>query len=130
MTESSSIQTAMRGPVPVRQILGTVGAELQSLAEVGERLQHLAGRLLSSACMTLDDRTIQEAQELDALVQRLRGLSTFLAELLPGISPQWRLDARSAAHGVSLAELAGPLAHRDENEPPASVPTPGEFELF
>jgi hypothetical protein len=103
VTESSSIQTAMRGPVPVRQILGTVGAELQSLAEVGERLQHLAGRLLSSACMTLDDRTIQEAQEL---------------------------DARSAAHGVSLAELAGPLAHRDENEPPASVPTPGEFELF
>jgi hypothetical protein len=130
VSEDLSIEPVSRELASVRQILDAVGGEVRSLADLADGLQHMMGRLLGGAVAPSDGMVIEEAQELDALVQRLRELASFIEELLPGVSPQWRLDAGPAVLAVRLAELARRLTRPAGDAVPPPVVMPGEPELF
>jgi len=57
-----------------------------------------------------DASALVRGQALDAVVQRLQALETFLIALTPSLDPEWRVDPSSAADLLLLASLAQRLS--------------------
>ncbi len=68
------------GETPLRDLLGALAGETAELAASADQLQGLFGQLLADPPLRPAD-ALERAQSLDGLVQRLQGLSIFLAEL-------------------------------------------------
>jgi len=114
--------------VPLRNVLGRVGEELERLAGLLERLETAIGPWFPEAAGR-DPGLVQQVQSLDEIGQSLNGLVAFLAALVPDTASQWHLDPGPAAGVVKLADLAARLGFRDENRPPVPVAR-GDCELL
>ncbi len=114
--------------VPLRNVLGRVGEELERLAGLLDRFETAVGPCLPEAAGR-DPSLVRQVQSLDEIGQSLNGLVAFLAALVPDTASQWHLDPGPAAGVVKLADLAARLGFRDEGKPSASV-DPGDFELL
>jgi hypothetical protein len=114
--------------VPLRNVLGRVGEELERLAGLLDRFETRVGPLLPEV-VGHDPRLVQQVQCLDEIGQSLNGLVAFLVALVPDTASQWHLDPGPAAGVVKLADLAARLGFRDAMEQPASV-DPGDCELL
>jgi len=87
-------------------VLSAVASEVADLATAADSLQELVGSLLSDPLAMVDSRAVEQGQVLDAIVQRLQALQTFLGALAPAVSPDWAVDPREAADMLLLASLA------------------------
>ncbi len=112
---------------PVDEILQSVVAEISALASDADRLQDVIGRLVPEG-EQLDTEVIRQAQSIDIIVQRLHGLSDFLATLATDVPMGWRLDARTAANRLLLADLAHRLGGNEHN--PGPDVSSGDCDLF
>ena len=98
--------TVEEGGSPLSTVLLAVASEVADLAEAADGLQALVGRLLSDPMIMIDSEAVERGQVLDAIVQRLQALQTFLAALAPAVQPDWAVDPRKAADMLLLASLA------------------------
>lgn len=121
---------AEKQSVPLGETLAATAMEIDALAEIADRLQSLVGRLIGNAGAAQDHGVLQEAQGLDALVQRLRALGSFIHALLPTLSADQRVDARAAARGIPLADLARALDRHSAELGNAGHSIPGTYEFF
>ncbi len=102
--------TVEEGGSPLSTVLLAVASEVADLAEAADGLQALVGRLLSDPMIMIDSEAVERGQVLDAIVQRLQALQTFLAALAPAVQPDWAVDPRKAADMLLLASLAQRLS--------------------
>ncbi len=114
--------------IPLRNVLGRVGEELERLAGLLDRFETAIGPWLPEA-VGRDPRLVRQVQSLDEMGQSLNGLVAFLAALVPDTASQWHLDPGPAAGVVKLADLAARLGFRDEGKPSDTV-DPGDCELL
>jgi len=98
------------GGSPLGTILGAVASEVADLASTADALQQLVGALLADPLAMIDSQAVEQGQALDAIVQRLQALETFLAALAPAMNPGWAVDPRKAADMLLLASLAQRLS--------------------
>jgi hypothetical protein len=109
-TETTA-QTAPAHEAPeLTQIMGAVALEVAELARAADSLQDLVGSLLCDPLAMPDASALVRGQALDAVVQRLQALETFLIALTPSLDPDWRVDPSSAADLLLLASLAQRLS--------------------
>jgi len=98
------------GGTPMATVLQAVASEVADLALAADDLQSLVGALLSDPLAMIDSRAVEQGQALDAIVQRLQALETFLGALAPAVRPDWAVDPREAADMLLLATLAQRLS--------------------
>ena len=91
-------------------IMGSIALEVAELARAADSLQDLVGALLCDPLAMPDANARVRGQALDAVVQRLQALETFLIALTPSLDPEWRVDPTSAADLLLLASLAQRLS--------------------
>ena len=110
-------------------VLSAVSRETGQLQQMAMRLQAMAGELIDQAKLPAHHPLIEEAQELDALAQKLDALTGFLERLAMAAPQPWRLDIADAIGPVFLADLAKRLCreHPPEDD---SFSESGDFELF
>jgi hypothetical protein len=87
-----------------------VASEVAELAVAADSLQGLVGSLLSDPLAMVDARAVEQGQALDAIVQRLQALETFLSALAPELSADWAVDPQGAADMLLLARVAQKLS--------------------
>ncbi len=108
-------------------ILARVAEETQDLARSVDSLHFLA-EWTEPSLRRDHGRFIQSGQEIDIVIQRLDGLSTFLSALCSAVPADWMLDIDEATGKLSLSALVRRLAGKDA---PLSVEqAPGELDLF
>lgn len=112
---------------PVAEILQSLVAEISALASDADRLQDVIGRLMPDNTQ-LDFDMIRQAQSIDIIVQRLHGLSDFLATLKGDVPVGWRLNVQPAADRLLLADLAHRLGGSEPNSGPDV--SSGDCDLF
>ncbi len=93
-------------------VVQAVASEVADLAVAADDLQTLVGSLLSDPLAMIDSRAMEQGQALDAIVQRLQALQTFLSALAPSVQPDWSINPAEAANMVLLASLAQKLSGR------------------
>ena len=71
------------GGAPLSTVLMAVATEVRDLAAAADGLQDLVGSLLTDPLAMADSSALERGQALDAVVQRLQALETFLATLAP-----------------------------------------------
>ena len=96
--------------VPMADVLRAVAAELADLGDAADGLQGLVGRLMREQGGQISRATLEDAQALDSVVQRLGAVSTFLHELTNAVDENWRVDTRNAADLLLLAAVAQRLS--------------------
>lgn len=92
----------------LKPVLTAVSEEVAALSDLGERLQHLVGRLMSAGLaapqnLSLCPETLADAQRLDEMVQRLSGLAIFLEGVADVAPAHWRLEVQAAARDLLLS---------------------------
>jgi hypothetical protein len=92
------------------EIMSSIALEVAELARAADSLQDLVGSLLCDPLAMPDASALVRGQALDAVVQRLQALETFLIALTPSLDPEWRVDPSSAADLLLLASLAQRLS--------------------
>lgn len=97
-------------PPRLSDIMGSIALEVAELARAADSLQDLVGSLLCDPLAMPDAQSLVRGQALDAVVQRLQALETFLIALTPSVDPDWRVDPTSAADLLLLASLAQRLS--------------------
>ena len=117
------------GPVfrPIAEPLRLAAIELTELAELGDQLQHVLGRLTATLGPP-DAAFIGEAQAADLLSQRLVGMAAFLRAIARVAPESLMADVHSAVMDLTLAEQARRLS--GPHPPIASAPANGELQLF
>ncbi len=118
-----------RAPAPVRRTLQVVAAELGGLAALGDRLQEAIGEVLEAAD-EVDGVRLMEMQQIDLLVQNLRGLGDFVQAMADLSSPVWVLDVGEAAARTPLKDLAQRLGGACVSARPPLSADGGDLELF
>ena len=113
----------------VADVLEAVGRETGELHLAAVRLQAMAGELIGRAKLPAHHPLIEEAQELDALAQKLDALSGFIERLAAAAPEGWRLDIADAVGPVFLADLAKRLCREHDLEDDSCAAS-GDFELF
>ena len=98
------------GGAPLSTVLMAVATEVRDLAAAADGLQDLVGSLLTDPLAMADSSALERGQALDAVVQRLQALETFLATLAPSVKPEWAVDPTEAANRLLLASLAQKLS--------------------
>ena len=107
---SVTVASVGEGGSPLSTVLMGVASEVRDLAAAADGLQDLVGSLLTDPLAMADSRALERGQALDAVVQRLQALETFLATLAPSVKPEWAVDPRAAADRLLLASLAQKLS--------------------
>lgn len=106
-----SAETLVAEDVPrLSEVMGSIALEVAELARAADSLQDLVGSLLCDPLAMPDASALVRGQALDAVVQRLQALETFLIALTPSLDPDWRVDPSSAADLLLLASLAQRLS--------------------
>lgn len=113
------------GLVPLADILHALGTELRAMGDTTEQWQTTLGPALLA--IADDPLCRREAQAFDRMTQRLHGVASFFAALLPTIPHSWEVDPATAAGSVLLADLALHLCCAD---PAALDHAAGELEMF
>jgi len=112
---------------PLSDLFWTASVELGEVRQVVERLEALVS---ASALRSEDPGLIEQAQETDAVLQRLRGLGDFFLVLAHTAPPEMRLRLDEALDRMTLhalrARLGGPL----DAPLPDSDAQSGDFELL
>lgn len=114
-------------PQPLIDILSRVARELRDAARDTDRLHCLVDGV-EWGNVKEKEELIRSAQLIDAIEQRLSGLSDFVSALAELAPDQWELEGHRASQSVKLSELAARLANR----PGAAVAAhqAGESEFF
>jgi hypothetical protein len=110
--------------VPLRSLLVATAVEIDALSDAGRRLQPLIAWAVEAGS---SERTIEDAQGIDHLLQHLCALSGFIMHLASATPSDVHVDLEGAAARLNLSDLkrrllGGPSA-------PASEPA-GDLELF
>jgi hypothetical protein len=113
----------------VADVLAAIGRETGELHLAAVRLQAMAGELIERARLPAHHPLIEEAQELDAVAQKLDALTGFIARLAAAAPQGWRLDIAEAVEPVFLADLAKRLCREHAPEDDSGAVS-GDFELF
>lgn len=113
----------------IAEVLEALSRETHALQRSAEHLQGMAGALIERARLPANDPLIEEAQALDALVQKLDALTGFMQRLSETAPAGWRLDIAGAVEPVLLADLAKRLCREHSPEEANHAPS-GDFELF
>lgn len=98
------------GGAPIRVVLAALAVEVSELAVAADGLQSLVGGLLSDPLASVTVKQLEQGQMLDAVVQRLQALETFLGALAPTVDASWIVDSRSAADLLLLSRVAQKLS--------------------
>lgn len=118
-------------PVPrLADIMGSIALEVAELARAADSLQDLVGSLLCDPLAMPDAKALVRGQALDAVVQRLQALETFLIALTPSLDPDWRVDPSSAADLLLLASLAQRLSGAAATAAADAVEVQGDCDFF
>ena len=117
------------GQVLLSSILSAVCTEVRELVVAANQLQGLMGEMLRRSVPPLDASTLIEAQGLDAVVQRLGALSSFLQTLEPAVPRHWIIDPATAAEGLSLADSARRFTCQEDQDVRGG-PSAGDIDLF
>ncbi len=95
--------------VPITEVLGAVGRELDTLGTLVEHIQEALSPVLSPALLA-DPGALAGLQELDRLIQTLRALSGVAVGLSGAADRTWTVGSRVLWATVPLADLATRLA--------------------
>lgn len=90
---------------PLRRLLSTLACESGDLAQSADQLQDLFGQLMADPPVRPGD-ALEQAQTLDALVQRLQGMASFLSGLSGLELQDLGKDAAHVATGLRLTSQA------------------------
>jgi hypothetical protein len=96
---------------------------------MGNRFQGLVAELMAASQGASGAERIVEAQGLDAMVQRLAALSSFLEALGPSLSPEWKVDPAIASKNLTLDHSVRRFGRRAEDRIAAAT-KPGDVDLF
>ena len=107
---SSQFDDIAPSGAPIASVVQAIAAEVGELAKSADSLQHLVGGFLCDPFAMVTPEQLEQGQVLDALVQRLQALETFLDALGPVIETSWRVDPRAAADLVLLSRVAQRLS--------------------
>jgi hypothetical protein len=114
----------MSGPTqPLDMVLRRIACEVAELASVADHLE----TALDTGGVRLDPRLIIQWQALDALTQRLAGLTQFLDVLATTAPGRFPLPVAAALERLPLADQARRLAGLT---PAIGRPVPGDLSLF
>jgi hypothetical protein len=106
--------------MPLARALDVCAEELAALASECEVVQQRLSPLLTQ----LED--VADAQRLDLITQIVAAMSSYLRGLAEGLPPDWRVDPRSAAAALGLADLASRL----QGAQPVASADCGELDMF
>lgn len=109
-------------------LLGTAATEVDALCDVAGRLHSLIARHIAQG--NASEKSIEDAQMIDYLIQHLEALGDFLAQLSCATPTDVLVDAESARAGVGLADLARRLMGEVAGEDAPVAGPPGDCELF
>jgi len=112
------------------EIMSSIALEVSELARAADSLQDLVGSLLCDPLAMPDAGALVRGQALDAVVQRLQALETFLIALTPSLDPEWRVDPTSAADLLLLASLAQRLSGAATAAAEDAVAVDGDCDFF
>jgi len=112
---------------PIAEPLNLAAIELTELADLGDQLQHVLGRLTAHLGAP-DVRFITEAQAADLLSQRLVGMAAFLRAIAKAAPESLMADVNAAVMDLTLAEQARRLS--GPHPPAEAAPVNGELLLF
>lgn len=98
----------MSDMVPLRSLLGSLGAQLHRLAEMGSEIEDAVGQTIGRAAPTGAESGA--LQKLDNLVQSLGGLAAYVELLTAEIDEAAQVDARAAVAAVNQKSLAAALS--------------------
>jgi hypothetical protein len=115
-------------PTPMSALLESAASEVLSLSEIGLALHRLIAREMGTT--RLNERSIEDAQLIDFLVQHLQAVGAFLRSLAAETPAEVAVDYAPLRDAMPLADLArrlgGQLAEAEAQ--PAVVS--GELDLF
>lgn len=114
------------GDKPLAQLLRAAADEMFLLAELGQPLHALIERQMGGA--GLQERSIEDAQLIDFLVQHLEATGIFLRLLAAQAPEEATVDFDSVRDRVPLADLARRLGGESPMEDPAAAS--GDLDLF
>ena len=112
---------------PLGALLGTAATEVDALSDVAGRLHSLIARHISQG--NASEKSIEDAQMIDYLIQHLEALGDFLAGLSCVTPADIMVNAERARAGVGLADLARRLMGEVAGEGVPAGPA-GDCELF
>ena len=110
---------------PLTTLLGSASDEMFVLSGLGGRLHELVER--QSALAPLHDRSIEDAQLIDFLVQHLEAVGIFLRLLAENAPAGASIDFEALRHRLPLADLARRLGGERAFEMEAPS---GDLDLF
>ncbi len=129
-TTSTALATAptLGAPTPMSTLLESAASEMFSLSEIGGALHRLIAREMGTT--RLNERSIEDAQLIDFLVQHLQAVGAFLRSLAAETPEEVAVDYAPLRDSVPLADLARRLGGQlaEAHAPPAAVA--GELDLF
>jgi hypothetical protein len=111
------------------ELLARIAGELRALVATADELQSVVGDLVMAEPRRGADH-MAPLQGLDRLSQTLAGMADFLQALSQAIPRNCQADARAAAAGMTLAELASRLTQARGNSMPPLRAAPGNYEHF
>jgi nitric oxide reductase activation protein len=115
-------------PTPMSALLESAASEMFSLSEIGLALHRLIAREMGTT--RLNERSIEDAQLIDFLVQHLQAVGAFLRSLAAETPVEVAVDYAPLRDSMPLADLArrlgGQLAEAQALPPVVS----GELDLF
>jgi len=120
--------SACGAPLAIGEVLRAVGQELADLGRLASDLQTVLSP--AEAWAARNRAALDRLQSLDALTQRLEGMSEFLRILAPTVPAHWPCDAARAAESLTLSGLARRLGRPVGAACPPPDIAAGECELF
>ena len=127
---SSALVTApsLGDPTPMSMLLESAASEMFSLSEIGGALHRLIAREMGTT--RLNERSIEDAQLIDFLVQHLQAVGAFLRSLAAETPIDVAVDYAPLRDSVPLADLARRLGGQLAEAEAGPVVVAGELDLF
>jgi hypothetical protein len=109
-------------------LLESAASEMFSLSEIGLALHRLIAREMGTT--RLNERSIEDAQLIDFLVQHLQAVGAFLRSLAAETPAEVAVDYAPLRDSMPLADLARRLGGQLEESEASPTVLSGELDLF
>jgi hypothetical protein len=110
------------GGDPLDAVLARIRAEIVRVADIVEAVEpHLAG---GGSGATPGPQAMRALQDVDLVIQKLRGLSDFLDQVQAAVPADCLIDTTAAASVVTLSDMKARLASRSLQDAGSKV-SPG-----
>lgn len=110
---------------PLQDVLARIEAEMQSVADLIERLEPQINRAHGTELIETPEQ-MKILQGIDLAVQKTRGLAEFLGTLSGSMSAQWEVDIATALNLVKLADMQAALRSGMVDDAQAEVDEDGK----